>query len=268
LGILKVCHEAMAEAIRSVTIRRGIDPRGFALVALGGAGPVHAGRVAQALGIRRVIVPLRPGVLAAEGLLHAPIEEERHTTFFHPATSAAAPGLRATLEDLAAQARSNLAASGKDAAEYVRYTADMRYSGQSYELDVPVELSDADPVAEAVRRFHEAHRSAYGRAQESEPVEFVNLRAVAGCAAKAPAVGHAPPSLRDVPKPAYRLVSFSPDAAPAETPVFSRNSLPTDYHLAGPAIIEQSDTTTVVYPGQHCRVHASGALILTWEDAA
>jgi N-methylhydantoinase A/oxoprolinase/acetone carboxylase beta subunit len=113
LGILKVCHEAMAEAIRSVTIRRGIDPRGFALVALGGAGPVHAGRIAQALGIRRIIVPLRPGVLAAEGLLHAPIEEERHTTFFYPATPAVEPSLRATLEDLAVQAHSNLAASGK-----------------------------------------------------------------------------------------------------------------------------------------------------------
>jgi N-methylhydantoinase A/oxoprolinase/acetone carboxylase beta subunit len=268
LGILKVCNEAMAEAIRSVTIRRGIDPRGFALVALGGAGPVHAGRIAQALGIRRIIVPLRPGVLAAEGLLHAPIEEERHTTFFHPATPAVEAGLRATLQDLAAQARSNLAGSGEDVAEYVRHAADMRYSGQSYELDVPVDLSGADPVAEAVRRFHEAHRNAYGRAQESEPVEFVNLRAVAGRAAKARLIDRAPSPSSDGPRPAYRLVSFSPDAAPAETPVFSRDSLSADYHLAGPAIIEQNDTTTVVYPGQHCRVHASGALILTWEDAA
>jgi N-methylhydantoinase A/oxoprolinase/acetone carboxylase beta subunit len=268
LGVLRVCQEAMAEAIRSVTIRRGLDPRGFALVALGGAGPVHAGPVAQALGIRFVIVPSRPGVLAAEGLLYAPLEEEWHNTFFQPAVAVTASDLRSALESLAARARSSLAESHKEGAEYVRYAADMRYSGQSYELEVPVHLSDADPVAGAVQRFHEAHRNTYGRAQESEPAEFVNLRAVAGRAARAPPMEQAARPLRGNPTPTHRLVSFSPEAAPKETPVYARAALPVDWQLAGPAIIEQSDTTTVVYPGQECHVHASGALILTWGDAS
>jgi N-methylhydantoinase A len=212
-------------------------------------------------------VPSRPGVLAAEGLLHAPLEEERHNTFFQPAIAGLAPDLRAALESLAAQARSSLAESHRDGAEYVRYAADMRYSGQSYELEVPVHLSDEDPVAGAVQRFHEVHRSTYGRAQESEPVEFVNLRAVAGRVAQALPMEPAARLLRGNPTPTYRLVSFSPDAAPTETPVFARSSLSVEWQIAGPAIIEQSDTTTVVYPGQECHVHASGALILTWGEA-
>ena len=267
-GILKVCNEAMAEAIRSVTIRRGIDPRGFALVALGGAGPVHAGRVAQALGILRVIVPPRPGVLAAEGLLHAPVEEERHSTFFRPAVAAAAPDLRHALDDLAAQARSKLTESGACSTEYTRYAADMRYSGQSYELEVSVDASETDLVAGAVQRFHEAHRITYGRAQETEPVEFVTLRAVAGRASESPSLEAAAPTSRGTLKPGNRLVSFSSDAAPTETLVFARASLPVGWHVTGPAIIEQADTTTVVYPGQECDAHASGALILTWGGAA
>jgi N-methylhydantoinase A len=269
-GILTVCNEAMAEAIRAVTVRRGIDPRDFALVALGGAGPVHAGRVARALGIRTVVVPPRPGVLAAEGLLHAPIEEERHKTFFQPAIATTASALRSTLDSLAAEARAKLSESVADGgAEYVRHAADMRYAGQSYELEVGVNLAAADPVAGAVASFHSAHRVAYGRAQQSEPVEFVNLRVVAGRLRQAPcnedalwSPGGKPPPTR------LRLASFSADAAATQTPVFSRALLAAGWSISGPAIIEQSDTTTVVYPGQTCRADACGALILSWGEPA
>jgi N-methylhydantoinase A/oxoprolinase/acetone carboxylase beta subunit len=269
-GILRVCNEAMAEAIRAVTVRRGIDPRRFALIALGGAGPVHASRVAQALGMRTVVVPPRPGVLAAEGLLHAPVEEERHTTFFQPALAATACALRSTLDSLATEARAKLprsAAVGET--EYVRHAADMRYAGQSYELEVPVDLAAADPVAQALQSFHAAHRAAYGRAQEQELVEFVNLRAVAGRSRPAPdrAEGLCSPG-GGLPRARHRLVSFSPEAAPTHSPVFSRALLPAGWNTAGPTIIEQQDTTTVVYPGQRCRAHPCGALILTWEASA
>lgn len=268
-GILTVCNEAMAEAIRAVTVRRGIDPRDFALVALGGAGPMHAGRVARALGMRTVVVPLRPGVLAAEGLLHAPVEEERHTAFFQPAVAATEPALRDTLAALTADARARLArAADGIGTDYLRHAADMRYVGQSYELEVALDLAAADAVALAVERFHAAHRAAYGRAQPVEPVEFVNLRAVAGRARPGPPIEAAPAVPGRAPPAARRLVWFSADGAPTDTPVFARADLPASWHTVGPAIIEQSDTTTVVYPEQTCRVHASGALILTWGGRA
>jgi N-methylhydantoinase A/oxoprolinase/acetone carboxylase beta subunit len=220
------------------------------------------------LGIREIIVPPRPGVLAAEGLLHAPVEEERHVTFFRSAVGNVGAALRGALEDLAAQARGKLAESGGCDAAYVRHAADMRYSGQSYELEVAIDLAETDPVAGAVHRFHEAHRIAYGRAQESETVEFVNLRAVAGRASEAPSREPARQGPHEAPQPQLRIVSFSADAGPAQTPVFARSSLPAGWRIKGPAVIEQADTTTIVYPGQDCRVHDSGALILTWEGAA
>jgi N-methylhydantoinase A/oxoprolinase/acetone carboxylase beta subunit len=148
-GILTVCNEAMAEAIRALTIRRGIDPRDFALVAFGGAGPVHAGRVAEALSMH---TGPRPGVLAAEGLLHAPIEEERNATFFRPATPDTAPAIRETLNHLVEEAARRLGVRATQDGCYTRLAADMRYAGQAYEIEVMIDPSRrrsrrADPGA-------------------------------------------------------------------------------------------------------------------------
>jgi N-methylhydantoinase A/oxoprolinase/acetone carboxylase beta subunit len=261
-GILTVCNEAMAEAIRAVTVRRGIDPRGFALVAFGGAGPVHAGRVAEVLDMRTVIVPPRPGVLAAEGLLEAPIEEERNSTFFRPAASDASPAIRQTLDRLAEDADRRLGGGMTKDGAYTRFGADMRYAGQAYEIEVAIDPADADLVAATVARFHEVYRAAYGHTRPAEPVEFVNLRAVVG--RRAPVLSRSSPQLSAAPGVSSnsRPVWFSPNGGPTETPVLSRANLSVGTKIVGPAIIEQSDTTTVVYPGHACEVHASGALIL------
>jgi N-methylhydantoinase A/oxoprolinase/acetone carboxylase beta subunit len=263
-GILTVCNEAMAEAIRAVTIRRGIDPRGFALVAFGGAGPVHAGRVAEALGMRTVVVPPRPGVLAAEGLLQAPIEEERNAMFFRTATSGESPAIRRTLDRIADEAGRRLGETAANDGSCTRFAADMRYAGQAYEIEVAIDPADADLVAPTVARFQDAYRVAYGHVRPGEPVEFVNLRVVVG--RKPPAlpssVSH-PLSRPPAASSTSRAVWFSPEAGPTETPVLSRASLVVGTKIIGPAIIEQSDTTTIVYPGHACEVHACGALILT-----
>jgi N-methylhydantoinase A/oxoprolinase/acetone carboxylase beta subunit len=260
-GILTVCNEAMAEAIRALTIRRGIDPRGFALVAFGGAGPVHAGRVAEALGMHTVVVPPRPGVLAAEGLLHAPIEEERNATFFRPATSDTAPAIRETLNHLVEEAGRRLGVRATPNGCYTRFAADMRYTGQAYEIEVMIDPIDADLVASTVARFHEVYRAAYGHTRPDEPVEFVNLRAVVG--RPPPVLPSAGSHLSATPAASAhaRAVWFSPQG-PTETPVRARAALAAGTKIIGPAIIEQSDTTTVVYPGHTCAVHTSGSLIL------
>jgi len=262
-GILTVCNEAMAEAIRSVTIRRGIDPRGLALVAFGGAGPVHAGRVAEALGMRTVVVPPRPGVLAAEGLLQAPIEEERNATFFRPATPDTTSAIRETLDRLAEEAGRRLGARATQDGCYTRFAADMRYAGQAYEIEVTIDPIDADLVAPTVARFHEVYRATYGYTRPGEPVEFVNLRAVVG--RRPPVLPRDGSHLSGTPAASVRAraVWFSPDGGPTETPVLARAGLAARTTISGPVIIEQSDTTTVVYPGHACEVHASGSLILT-----
>jgi len=263
-GVLTVCNAAMAEAIRMVTVRRGIDPRGFALVLLGGAGPVHGSLVARALGIRTVVIPRRPGVLAAEGLLHAPVEVEATRTFARAADPAAAAELPALLAELEKAGQAALGEARPAQAEsYVRHSADMRYVGQSYEMEVP--LDPARPQ-EAVEAFRALYRRTYGHESLSSAVEFVNLRAVCGYLRPPPSEEHVAPG----PAPAAagtRPVCFDAARGPQPVPVYRRSSLAAGAELDGPAIVEQDDTTTVLHPGQRLHVHACGALILTWQSA-
>jgi N-methylhydantoinase A len=139
----------------------------------------------------------------------------------------------------------------------------MRYAGQAYEIEVAIDPADADLVAPTVARFQDAYRLAYGHARPGEPVEFVNLRVVVG--RRPPALPSSASNLSRTPAASShaRVVWFSPSGGPTETPVLSRTSLAVGTKIIGPAIIEQTDTTTVVYPGHACEVHACGALILT-----
>jgi N-methylhydantoinase A/oxoprolinase/acetone carboxylase beta subunit len=261
-GVLTVCNAAMAEAIRMVTVRRGIDPRGFALVLLGGAGPVHGSLVARALGIRTVVVPLRPGVLAAEGLLHAPVEVDMNRTFARRADDAACAELPALLADLARSGNDALGVDRPtDATAYVRYSADMRYVGQSYEMEVPL---DPDRPETAVDDFRALYRQTYGHESLSSAVEFVNLRAVTGYRRPPPAEEHL--AAGAAPQPTgTRPVCFDAVVGPQPVPVYHRSAMRAGSEIAGPAIVEQADTTVVVYPGQRCHAHDSGALVLTWQ---
>ncbi|MBI4182380.1 MAG: hydantoinase/oxoprolinase family protein [Proteobacteria bacterium] len=265
-GIHTVCNAAMADAIRMVTVRRGLDPRGFALVLLGGAGPVHGGALAPALGIRTLVVPPRPGVLAAEGLLAAPVEHDAHRTFAVPAREAEAPRMAAHLAELEAQGRGRLVRDGIDPERIrCRRSADMRYLGQSYELEVPL---GADPgeggVRAAVEAFYALYRQTYGHGSLEEEAEFVNLRVVLSAEVEPPAEGGAARGGGiEAARRGARPACFAPAEGHVETPVYERALLPAGARLVGPAIIAQPDTTTVVYPGQACAVHSSGALLVT-----
>lgn len=263
-GVLTVCNEAMAEAIRLVTVRRGVDPRGFALVLLGGAGPVHGGAVARALGIGTVIVPARPGVLAAEGLLYARIEQDAQRGFLWPASAETAGPMHERCTVLERECRAALARSApRDLPVAVRFAADMRYIGQSYEIEVPLLLDAPDPIATVLAEFRRRYRDLHGHGSLTEAVEFVNLRCVAACQPDAPT--RAAPLYAGNSEPqGVRPVCFDPRQGFREVPVYSRNDLSAAAVIAGPAIIEQSDTTTVVYPGQTCRVADCSSLIIRW----
>jgi N-methylhydantoinase A/oxoprolinase/acetone carboxylase beta subunit len=269
LGIHRVINANMAEGIRFVSVKRGIDPRKFSLVPLGGGGPVHACALARELDMRRVIVPLHPGVLSAAGLLAAPVEHEAATAFHTDLESAARADLVRTFSALDAQCRELMQIEGvvADAVE-VQYLADVCYVGQSYHLQVPVALAADDVLAQLRRDFYAAHNRVYGHSVEGA-VKIVNLRAVHQAAADAAAAGahdrYTPMPGNPVKGERRILTAHAADFVTAT--VYERNRLVPGKRFAGPAIVEQADTTTIVEPGWRADIDASGTMVLTFEDS-
>jgi N-methylhydantoinase A len=254
----------MADQIRLVTIKRGYDPRQFSLVVLGGAGPVHGAALAEEIGMAEVLVPEAPGVLAAFGLLAAAIEHHHARTLSARTDAADLGAVNRCLEELDAAGRGRMREEGVAAPDVrVAYAADMRYVGQAYELEVPIAAPvGAAAVPGVVAAFHAVHERVYGYARAQQPVEFVNFRAV-----------HTYPLPRPVVTPAARAHGTLADARLGErrayfgefvaTAIYERARLPLGAGLTGPAIVEQTDTTTVIPPGVTALVDDAGNLRLT-----
>jgi N-methylhydantoinase A len=265
-GIHRVINARMADQIRLVTIKRGHDPRGFALVVLGGAGPVHGMALAREMGMAEVIVPEAPGVLAAFGLLCAAIEHHHARTLHAPADGVDLVAINRCLSELDLAGRARMKEEGVAAHEVrVAYAADMRYVGQAYELEVPLTAPvTASVVADLMAAFHLVHERVYGYARAQQPVEFVNFRAVHTYPLPPPKLqptGRAGSldEARIAERPAYFDGAFRPTA------IYDRRLLPTGARVAGPAIIEQPDTTTVIPPGHVALVDPSDSLRLRSE---
>jgi N-methylhydantoinase A len=262
-GIHRVVNARMADQIRLVTIKRGYDPRQFSLVVLGGAGPVHGAALAAEMGMAEVLVPEAPGVLAAFGLLAAAIEHHHSRTQQSRTDVADLRAVNDCLAELDAAGRARMREEGAPAHEVrVAYAADMRYVGQAYELEVPITTPlTRERVGEVVAVFHATHERIYGYARPQQIAEFVNLRAV-----------HTYPLPRPVVKLAARASGILADARIGErrayfdgyvpTVVYERARLPVGARLAGPAIVEQHDTTTVIPPGVTALVDDAGNLRL------
>lgn len=260
LGIHRVVNAQMAEGIRLVSIQRGFDPRDFALVALGGAGPLHAAALAEELGIRTILVPRYPGVLSAAGLLAAPVEHEMSASFARPLDGLDVADVRPVLQQLDAQAGALMHEDGVDAASVViRHAADVCFIGQSYHLEVPLDLDAADPLAALRKEFHKLHDRVYGYSADT-PARIVNLRSVLSAAGQSTPVPSPNKSTRSAPK-ATRPVLFA--SGPEDTAIYEREGLPAGLEIAGPAIIEQSDTTTLIPPGWTARCDTSGTVVMT-----
>jgi N-methylhydantoinase A len=267
-GIHRVINSKMADEIRLVSIRRGYDPRQFALVLLGGAGPVHGGRLAAQLAIPTLIVPPVPGVLSALGLLVADVEHDSAETVALRAEAATPEALEASFRSLDGRVAAQMAAERVPAGE-ARTTrfADMRYVGQAYTLEVPVPLDlDASAVAAVVETFHETHERIYGHSHPAAAVEFVNLRVVQAWGLPQPElVAPAPEAEAEAEagtvsaRPAY----FEELGGYVDTAVYRRGHIESEREIAGPAIVEQADTTLVVYPGQRAVLDEAGNLLVT-----
>ena len=261
-GIHRVVNAKMAEAIRLVSMQRGYDPRRFALVALGGAGPVHATALADELGITNIIVPGNPGVLSAIGLLMAPIEHEVTMSLQRDLVDLSPSIVGAALEDLDMRCHELMEAEGvSTSGTEVRHLADVCYIGQSYHLEVPLHLDDTAPLDRLYQDFKIAHDRVHGHATDA-PVKIVNLRSVhsLGRGEDLSVDGYGA-DCQDSLK-GHRRVLFANADGPQRTAIHERERLAPSAQIDGPAIIEQPDTTIIVSTGWRAIIQASRDLIV------
>jgi N-methylhydantoinase A len=265
-GICDVANAKMAQAIRTLTVEKGIEPRDFALVAIGGAGPMHAVFLARELGIREVLVPRFPGAFSAWGMLETEVRKDASRAYFTPLAELDHGALAGMLAELEQQGFAGLAEEGiSSETGRVQHALDLRYIGQEYSLTIA--LSGAgEPLEEGFdaalsNRFDEAHQTRFGHANPGAPIELVIVRTAAlgdlGRAEPTPLEepGHtALPSRR-------REVTFA--RATHDAVVVHRDDLGRGAVLEGPAVISEQTATTVVPPGARLAVDAYGTLVVS-----
>jgi N-methylhydantoinase A len=267
LGVIRIANANMIHLLKLVSVRRGRDPRDFAIVAFGGGGSMHATALARELQVPRVIVPPAPGHFSAWGMLASDLRHDLVQTRFARADDAELGELTGVWRELEERMRATFAEEGVESGRlaFVR-TADMRYAGQEHTVNVPIpdgELGE-DERAEIERRFHDLHEQLYTFRQGS-PIEFVNFRLT---------------GLGAVPKPELRRVASNGRVQGArkgtrdvdfdelgrhESRIYERERLGAGAELDGPAVIEEPAASTVVFPGQRLRVDDFGNLVVEKE---
>jgi N-methylhydantoinase A len=259
LGIIHVANANIDRALRRVSVARGHDPRGFTLIAFGGAGPLHACEVAAGLGIRRVLVPRYPGVLCALGLLMADVVLERSRAVLEVVSPEVETALRAHVDEMTALARADLAHEGISAADMTFASlVDARYQGQSHELTIPF-------AADVASSFHDAHARAYGHAMGQRAVEVVNVRLQATGLIPKPRLTAEAEAPQDVGQghEAHLGVGRVVCADGArEVDRYARERLPPGARFAGPALVFQMDSTVYLPPRWSGRVDGYRNLVL------
>jgi N-methylhydantoinase A len=253
-AIIEVANANMADAVRLMSIRKGYDPREFALVVFGGAGPLHGADLARELGIPTVIVPPNPGVTSALGCLLVDVRHDFSEMFGGRAGDVDPGEVEDAFARLEAEARERLEAEGiPEDRMTLRRTIDMRYVGQWRSLAIEVE-GPVEALDDAVEAFHREHEREHAYRRDDTPVEIyqINLQAV-GETRKAELPSHE----RDGDRPeagGTRDVRFAGQGEPVETPVYERSALPAGARFDGPALVDQLDSTVLVPPGVRCEV--------------
>jgi N-methylhydantoinase A len=267
-GILRIAVTKMSHMVRWVTTERGLDVGQFSLVAYGGAGPLHAAMLARELRIARVVVPAAPGHFSACGMLVADLRRDFVNTWFMPLADASFADMESLYGEMEARGRQAVAQSRVAIAGVsVQRSADMRYVGQEHAVtvDLPLDLFRARDRAGIKSRFDAVHETRYGYGAPGEKAEIVSLRtAVAGTMRK-PSFE---PIARGEEKPPDRAlrgarpVYFAQANGLIDTPTHDRASLLAGNRIAGPALIEEHASTTVVHPGDVVVVDAFGNLVI------
>ncbi len=261
LGIVRIVNANMEAAIRVISVERGSDPRQLTLVAFGGAGPLHACELASSLRIPRILIPTTPGVLSALGMLVADTIKDYVRTIMTMAEQAE-DVVASVFTELEQQGHNELAQEGVPDNKIVleRYL-DLRYSGQSYELVIPYEHD----ITQAVEHFHRTHEQRFGYNDPNEQVHVVNVRLKARGLTTQPiletqAVTH---GVKATPYNTQHTVFATANGySTLDTPIYDRATLIPGVEIAGPAIITQYDTTTVLPPGWYAQIDAVRNLIV------
>jgi len=259
-AILAVVNQRMAGRIRLMSIERGLDPRDFAFVAFGGAGPLHGGALIREVGVSTMLVPLYPGVLCALGCVYADLRYDLSQTLEKRVDKLAAGELAAIVARQRQQGAKQLDESQVPIdTSSITHFADMAYQGQIHSLRVPIE---ADWEAERLERaFNDAYRDKFGNTLDGMAVVIVNLRTVVVGTRSSSALPHAAEGRRGTPQPlSRRPVHFG--SRWHDTPVYARDAFAPGMTLDGPAIVEQSDTTTVIEPDMALTVDKHGNLLV------
>ncbi len=263
-AVIQVAVAGMYREVSKLASRQGIDPREFALLAFGGAGPMLGCFLARELGMKQVLVPTAPGVLSALGGLIADIKNDFISTAYYPLAAAELPRLKREFEALAEQARRWITEEQKFAGTYaLQPSADMRYQGQSFEIEVPLPMEAilAGDLGRVAAAFHAEHDRIYGHSDAKMPVHVISLRMVVVGASPQP---HFPtqPKRSDQPKPSKEIEVWL-DGARRRVPLYRRADLGHGHRFACPCVIAQEDTTTCVPAGFEGHVDAYGNIVLT-----
>jgi len=263
-AILALANENMANAIRLLTVERGTDPREYDLVAFGGAGPLHATEVARSVGARQIIVPTHPGLGSAFGALLADLRVDKVWTHALRSDRLDTEQVDSEFRRLASEAAAELAREGFSGEPIIQRSISMRYIGQNYEQDVAIPPGDIDDttIHAILEKFHQQHEEFYGYRIGGEVIQLVHFNVSA---------------IGQVPKPDLPVVSSQPppevvDVRPlcfddkdgfVDCPIYRRGSFGAGTELAGPALIEEQDSTTLVHAGQRLTVDEYGIMVLS-----
>ena len=266
LAIVEIANENMANAIRMISIERGHDPRRFALLAFGGAGPLHAASIARKLGVPTVLIPPFPGGFCALGLLMGDLRVDKIWTQAFRSDRVVAADVVARFDDIAAAAAEELRAQGHDGEPEFEYSINMRYLGQNYEMEVPVPAirgdRSVDPelqLQQAFEAFHTQHQTMYDYHMDAEVIEMISFKVTAVGAIPRPRLAEVP--VTSDPVTDRRMVTFG-DTGAVECPIIRRPTMPIGESMAGPLIIEEDGSTSVVEPGMHVTRTANDILIV------
>ena len=265
-GIIDVANANMLRILRVVSVARGFDPRDFALIPFGGGGPLHAGDLANELGITQIVVPPNPGVFSAVGLVMSEIHAGFSRTVLMRAVPESLPAVSHWFEQFVAQCHAALKRERVPESSWrVAKFLDMRYARQSFELEIPVngELESQEDLDAVIAAFHATHTQNYGHSDPDAPVEIVSVKTRAS--GEAPPVQFRPIATGDEdPQPAYvgSRVAYMGSFVGVATPRYDRSKLLAGNVLRGPAIVDSFDSTCLILPGHVATVGALGELVI------
>ncbi len=266
-GIIEIANAAMVNALRLVSVQRGYDPREFTLIAFGGAGPLHANRIAAEMQVPTTLIPMSPGIFSALGLLVTDLKHDYATTMIRRVDALDTREIQEAFEKMSREGHAMLLREGvaENDVQFSRQV-EMRYVGQSYELALALPNHELaiDEIAGLLDQFHRAHERAYGFSAPTEPTEFVNLRLTAMGKISKPELHELKNMNPDasLARKEARQVYFAEANGYVDCAIYDRYKLGAGARVQGPAVVEEFDSTVVIHPEYHADVDRYGNLLI------